>query len=559
LQLEELESRALLSASAAAAGLTAQPDLSTTPLGASPGDSSGGYTYYTPAEIRQAYGISQTTLPNGQPATGAGQTIAVVDAYHDPNIPNDLATFDAGYGLAAPPSFRVAQMGGVTQTNSGWAGETALDVEWAHAVAPGANLLLVETPTNNYSDLLAGVNYAASQPGVVAVSMSWGSNEFASETSLDGYFTTPAGHVGGSGLPGGVTFVASSGDGGAWSGPEWPASSPNVLAVGGTSLYLTPSNNYGSESTWTYGGGGYSQVEWEPSFQRGAQNSGWRTTPDVSYDANPYTGVVTYNSFALQSGQSGWWISGGTSAGAPQWAGILALADQARAVRGLGSLGAAQQTIYGLSASDFHDITTGSNGWPAAVGYDEATGRGTPIVNLIVPALAGVGSPTPNSASRKSATGKAVIIEVVTGLPGPGGGTATQPGPAVSAAHPDLVPGLPTPAFPALLPADAVGDAFRFGWALSPTPSQPAAPANPPVQPVSPATDQAFTILGSTYGKAADSLWAIAPPWHYSPNSEDLTPELTRSLLLGQAEETPLADGEESGAAEAAVAEGADA
>ena len=157
------------------------------------------------------------------------------------------------------------------------------------------------------------MSYAASQPGVVAVSTSWGGSEFSSETGLDSYFTTPAGHIGGSGLPGGVTFVASAGDSGAYAGPEWPASSPNVLAVGGTSLYLNSSNNYSSESAWSNGGGGYSQHELEPSFQRGVQNTGWRSTPDVSYDANPYTGFVVYNSLGLTSGNSGWWIEGGTA------------------------------------------------------------------------------------------------------------------------------------------------------------------------------------------------------------------------------------------------------
>ncbi len=565
LHLEELETRNLLSASgparivdppataptsapAAWANLTAQPHLSTAPLGASPNDSSGNYIYYTPAEIRQAYGISQTTLPNGQPATGAGQTIAIVDAYHDPNIQGDLATFDRGYGLPAPPSFKVVQLNGASQTNSGWAGETALDVEWAHVVAPGANLLLVETPTNSYNDLLAGVAYAASQPGVVAVSMSWGSSEFYNETSLDGYFVTPAGHVGGSNLPGGVTFVASSGDGGAWSGPQWPASSPNVLAVGGTSLYLTASNTYSSESTWLYGGGGYSQVEWEPSYQRGVQNTGWRTTPDVSYDANPYTGVVTYNSFNLQSGQSGWWISGGTSAGAPQWAGILALADQARAVNGLGSLGAAQQMIYSLPSSDFHDITTGTNGWPATTGYDPATGRGSPIVNRIVPSLAGLSNNArTTSVSRNPSSVRATIIDVTVSLPGPEGGTPAPAG-AASADFPTARTDLGTgsSAFMALLPADGMGTAVPMGLArmLSSTPSQPAVPASPPAPAARPATDQVFILLGSTYGKAADSGWVRAPAGVHSSYSEDVTPEGTRSLLSGFSDETAPADAE---------------
>jgi subtilase family serine protease len=365
--------------------LTASPGLTATPL-----STSGGYTYYSPQEIRTAYGINQALLPNGQQATGAGQTIAIIDAYHDPNIQSDLATFDAAYGLQAPSSFRQVQMGGVTQVNTGWAGETALDVEWAHAVAPQANLLLVEAPSADYSDLLAAVRWAASQSGVVAVSMSWGGSEFYNETAYDGTFATPAGHVSGSALPGGVTFVASSGDQGAWYGPEWPAVSPNVLAVGGTSLNLTSQSTYASESAWSSSGGGYSRYEAEPSFQRSAQGTSRRTSPDVAYDANPYTGMVVFNSVGLQSGQTGWWISGGTSAGAPQWAGIVALADQARAAYGLGSLANGQVAVYNLPGSDFHDVTSGSNGYSAVTGYDLATGRGSPIVSRVVSDLSRV-------------------------------------------------------------------------------------------------------------------------------------------------------------------------
>jgi subtilase family serine protease len=397
LRLEELETRSLLSASAAAA-LTPAPDPSSASSlvaqpnqDASPMTSGSTYYYYTPQQVRQAYGFTQTVLPNGQPATGAGQTIAIVDAYHDPNIRSDLHTFDSGLGLS-DPSFQIVSMNSVTQVNSGWASETALDVEWAHAVAPQAKILLVEAASNSYTDLLSAVQYAASQPGVVAVSMSWGGPEFGSETSFDSIFTTPAGHIGGSNLPGGITFVTSSGDSGASSGAQWPAVSPNVLTIGGTSLVLS-NGYYGAEAAWSGSGGGYSSYETEPSFQYSVQSSGRRTSPDVAYDANPSTGFLVYNTVGLQSGQSGWWIVGGTSAGAPQWAGIFALADQARAVNGLGSLGAGQTAIYNLSSSDFHDITSGSNGYSAGRGYDLATGRGTPSVNRIVTDLASVPNP----------------------------------------------------------------------------------------------------------------------------------------------------------------------
>jgi subtilase family serine protease len=410
-QLEELEERALLSTGTvpttpntptpvsppASQGTTsptppaptgvAQPDIVILPASAS--TNVGGYT---PAQIRQAYGIDQV------PQTGSGQTIAIVDAYNDPNIQSDLATFDTQFGLPAPPSFQVVPLNGVTQVNNGWAAETSLDVEWAHAVAPGANLLLVEAPSNSLLDLFSAVSYAAQQPGVVAVSMSWGGNEFPEETSLDGTFTTPAGHPG-------VSFVASSGDSGSSGAPEYPSVSPNVLGVGGTSLFLNSSGGYGSETAWSLSGGGKSAFEAEPSFQAGVQNFGVRTTPDVSYDSDPNTGFLIYDSVGLPSGQSGF-VVGGTSAGAPQWAGILALADQARAANGLGPLANAQSAVYGLPAADFHDITSGSNGaYSAGPGYDLVTGLGTPIVNLIVPALAGNSPPPPTGGGGGSSGG----------------------------------------------------------------------------------------------------------------------------------------------------------
>jgi subtilase family serine protease len=140
-----------------------------------------------------------------------------------------------------------------TDPTNGWALETALDVEWAHALAPKANILLVEASSNLMSDLLTAVNYARNRPGVSAVSMSWGTGEFAGEATYDGFFTTPAGHTG-------VTFLASTGDDGTPGG--YPAYSPNVVAVGGTTLRVNraiSSPDYVSEIGWTGSGGGVSQ------------------------------------------------------------------------------------------------------------------------------------------------------------------------------------------------------------------------------------------------------------------------------------------------------------
>src|SRR5206468_5353962 len=199
------------------------------------------------------------------------------------------------FGLPDPPKFtQVNQRGGslFTTVNPVWALETALDVEWAHAMAPRANILLVEADSANFNDLVTAINFARYQPGVVVVSMSWGSQEFSYESSYDAYFTAPAGHIGGSGRVGGITFVASSGDSGA--GTSYPAVSPNVLAVGGTSLILAPGGGYGSEKAWTGSGGGMSLYEGKPSYQVGLAGSR-RRTPDVALNGDPYTGYYIYD------------------------------------------------------------------------------------------------------------------------------------------------------------------------------------------------------------------------------------------------------------------------
>ena len=170
------------------------------------------------------------------PATEPEQTIAIVTAYNDPKITSDLAAFDRQYGLSAPPSLTVKNLGGTT-TDAGWALETSLDVEWAHALAPAANILIVEAASSSLSSLFSAVSYASKQAGVSVVSMSWGTNEFWGESYYDSLFTTPAGHSG-------VTYVAASGDSGAWYGPMYPSVSPNVLAVGGTTLTLTGGSSY---------------------------------------------------------------------------------------------------------------------------------------------------------------------------------------------------------------------------------------------------------------------------------------------------------------------------
>ncbi len=353
---------------------------------------SGGFaTPYglSPAQIRQAYGISAISF-NGVTGDGTGQTIAIVDPYDDPKIASDLQSFDAYFKIANPPSFtKVNENGGsvlpgVDPTGS-WEAEEALNVEWAHALAPNASIILVEASTANALDMIgAGVNWARQQPGVSVVSLGYdAASEFSGETAYDSVFTTPTGHQG-------VTFVAPTGDNGSPGG--YASLSPNVLGVGGTSLTLN-AGNYGSETVWnnTYGksGGGLSTIESRPSYQNGVADvvGAERGAPDVAFDADPLTGVDVYDTYN-GSVANPWTERGGTNLGAPAWAAIIAVADQGRALAGLGSLDGATQTLpmlYSLPSSDFHDVTTGNNGaFSAGPGYDLATGLGTPVANLLV-------------------------------------------------------------------------------------------------------------------------------------------------------------------------------
>jgi hypothetical protein len=342
---------------------------------------SGGFT---PAQVQQAYGTNLISF-GGVQGNGAGETIAIVDAYDQPTLAADLQAFDQAFNLAAPPSFtKVNQTGGSTlpAANTGWGLEESLDVEWAHAIAPAANILLVEANSNSTSDLMAAVDYARNAAGVVVVSMSWGASEYSGETSNDSHFVTPTGHNG-------VTFVASSGDNGA--GVSYPAASPNVLAVGGTSLTLDSNSNWSAEGGWSGSGGGVSSQETQPSYQEGfvTQSTTNRAVPDVAFDADPNTGFAVIDSSYSSTGGP-WYEVGGTSAGAPQWAALIAIADQGRALQGQGSLDGVSQTlpaIYHAPSADFHDITTGSNGYNAGPGYDLVTGLGTPVANLLVPTL----------------------------------------------------------------------------------------------------------------------------------------------------------------------------
>ncbi len=329
----------------------------------------------TPSQLTTAYGLNAISFTSSSGSTvkgdGTGETIALIEAYNDPNIASDLHKFDVKYNLPDPKLTVIDQAG--SQTNSGWASEEALDVEWAHAIAPGANIVVVEARSQSITDLLKAVNTARSTAGVVAISMSWGFPESSTETSYDQYFATPAGHTG-------ITFIAASGDSGT---VEYPSASPDVLSVGGTSLALSNTGTYGSETAWFDSGGGYSQYEPEPSYQTSVQTTGQRSTPDVAFDANPNTGVAVYET-PPGSSTGSWQVVGGTSLGAPSWAGIIAIVDQGRALAGKGSLDGPTQTLpslYALSATAYHAVSASPLGGGGVVSVFGFSGFGLTVPN----------------------------------------------------------------------------------------------------------------------------------------------------------------------------------
>jgi len=546
---------------------------------------------YTVSQIRDAYGINSIPNIGTRAADGSGQTIALDEVDNDPKIITDLDGFDEAMSLTTTSSqtpYSVQHYGGTLYQQYGaassfvnvynqdgtnitaniadsgqngvpaedptghWEGEETLDVEWAHAIAPGAKIDIIEVngDSNTPTNLLTGDQLAASLPGVSVVSNSWALWEWSGETAYDSStFATPSGHTG-------VTFLAASGDNGANVYPSppsdpapsvghdgyYPATSPNVVSVGGTQLTLD-NDEYGSETGWSYptpantidngsssytqsgswasrsggfsgtystaaGGssgsaawtiavtpantgwgtevsatwtaspsnatnatytiydghqasgtiqgtvvvnqteapagtadgnsqfqelgvffptldssgdgrltvvlnarsakgtvvadaigaaqawastGGPTRFESEPSYQLPFQSTGYRTTPDVSFDASQNSGVTCYQNGGL------WYGSSGTSLSSPCWAGLIAIANQGRVAHGGTTFNSTAnpmqtlQALYSLPASDFYDITSGYNGFRAGAGYDEVTGRGSPIANLLVPALASYG------------------------------------------------------------------------------------------------------------------------------------------------------------------------
>jgi subtilase family serine protease len=284
-----------------------------------------------------------------------------VDAYDDPTAENDLGVFSSQFGLPACTTAngcfaKVNQTGGTRypRKDGGWALEISLDIEWAHAIAPGAKILLVEASSNSNANLYAAEDYAKAHAGYV--SNSWGGSESSGESTNDAHFAAP-----------GVSFFVSAGDSGLPA--EYPSASPNVVSVGGTTLHFSGTTL--DETGWSSGGGGCSAYETANPSQSafsGYAQAGCgvqRATPDVSLDADPTSGVSVYDTTPYQ-GQTGWFKVGGTSASSPMWAGRSADAG----------IVVDAAAVYGGTIS-YRDITSGNNGAPCLAGFDLCTGRGS--------------------------------------------------------------------------------------------------------------------------------------------------------------------------------------
>jgi subtilase family serine protease len=392
-------------------------------------------TCYGPDQMRVAYGF-QPLLDRG--IDGSGRTIVIIDAYGSNTLANDLGLFNQYFGVPASMVNVIYPDGAPSPTTASnafvWKAETTLDVEWAHAIAPGAAIDLVVAKSNDDADLLSATQYVADHNLGDVLSQSYGEAEqcmdprvFAAQHSVFDQLTRQ-----------GVTLLASSGDQGAAQpscdgrsyvkAASTPASDPNVTAVGGTKLVAQPATadadgfvaavggNYISESVWneaigSSGGGGVSAFYSRPSYQAPVvKDSRMREIPDISYNAavtGGVLGVLSCGPAECGLAQATYFFRfGGTSAGSPQWAALVAMADQLAG----GRVGAINKALYRLGKSPFastffHDVTVGDNsvaadagtpgtpitGYSAAPGFDMATGWGSPNATALVPALAVAG------------------------------------------------------------------------------------------------------------------------------------------------------------------------
>ena len=388
-----------------------------------------GIDCYSPQAMRHIYNI--TPLIDAG-FTGKGQTIVVIDSYGSPTIQQDLKTFDTSFGLPDPPSFQViAPLGTVPfdDTNAdmdSWALEATIDVEWSHAIAPDASIVLMTSPVDETQgiqglpEFLQLEQYALDHHLGNIISQSWGTAENTLFTAADQhifsdydtfYQKAAAQHVTILGVPGDFGAANPDANGNFYTTPtvQFPGSSPYVTTVGGTVLKTDANFNYVSETVWNASstifatGGGVSQHYKEPVYQSTTLPTttasilkGYRGVPDVAYNASAITSILLYFSFRGAS-KAGFYNVGGTSEGAPQWAGITAIADQ----YGHRSLGFLNPGLYRLGSSalyskSFHDVTTGNNttngvtGYDATTGWDPTTGWGTPNLGGFIKALCDV-------------------------------------------------------------------------------------------------------------------------------------------------------------------------
>ena len=392
---------------------------------------------YTPVQYRVAYNLNSLYRKN---ITGQGQTIVIVDSFGSPTIRNDLQVFDRQWGFPNPPQLDVYKFGNVPAFDKnnaamvGWAEETTLDVEYAHAIAPGAKIVLAETPVaetegvTGFPQMMAAEKYLIDHGIGDVISQSFGATEntfpskgsYSSLQSLRYAFADAARHH--------VTVLGAAGDSGAtddkidgatlypYKVDSWPSTDPLVTSVGGTQLVLAQDGNrVRPDQVWNdgygAGGGGVSGVFARPAFQNGAANvvGGRRGTPDIAMSSAVNGGCWVYESF--EPSGAGWEIFGGTSEATPMFAGIVALAGQVAHHR-LGNINPALYSLGALSQANnaqastgqaknrparntgIVDVTTGNNsfgnvnGYTAGPGYDLASGWGTVNAAAFVPALA---------------------------------------------------------------------------------------------------------------------------------------------------------------------------
>lgn len=377
---------------------------------------------HTPANIRMAYGLPPiptaqeiaTLTPEQRADLGAGQTIFIITAYNHPNLMQDLELFNNTFGLPQCSQFYIPLNAtslapanpsdgctiaivhnnkvGTHMTlspppyNSRWARETALDVQWAHATAPLARIVVLQA-LNNFTNSLLDMIILANRFGPGTVSMSFVAGEGSYSERYDQFFNAP-----------GMTYFAAAGD--FETQANWPATSPNVIAVGGTTLRSFTDTGVRNETAWSRSGGGYSGYFPAPAYQSGLPETTARTvkqaaqrnrvpraTSDVAFNADALTGQYTV--FTPSGGTTVWFSMGGTSIGTPQWAGIIASINANRSLLGRQPIGKFHQQLYttigpgvGSAAQSFNDITVGSNGTcslcQAQFRFDLPTGWGTP-------------------------------------------------------------------------------------------------------------------------------------------------------------------------------------